>query len=294
MKSLKNIALTSGITLTLLSNATIAFAETDARAEANADARIEHRQNKHDRAYRMRLQGAGSVKARIDVLRSLDSDDRSDFIQSRGETTIRNRLDGFIDNRIDYLMRIKARIESNDGLDDEQKAEFIARIDASIAELKEKKALLVDEQNGALVDTIVDIHAQHERDAETVHEVRTAHLQARVKHMINKAERLFDRFMTRVENLEEEGVDVSILLRGAAVFEGHFETAEQHVQLAIEAFVEAQSSDEPRVLIRKGIELAKEAKAELKQGAQALQKAIKEFRSSVALDLEASASVDVQ
>ncbi|MBW2974724.1 hypothetical protein KY366_03305 [Candidatus Woesearchaeota archaeon] len=182
------------------------------------------------------------------------------------------------DRIIEHLNKVKANVESNEDLSEEEAADIVEKIDAMIEEVEEAKSAAESaESKEDVIEATKTIKQAWLRNKKrlTIHTGRIVN--ARIGGIIVKIKRLEVKLETILERMEEKGLDTSEIQSMVDQFNEKTEEAKESYENALDKFKEAASAED----VESAHELAVEGHRYMKAAQQSLQEAQKLLRDIV-------------
>jgi exonuclease VII small subunit len=179
-----------------------------------------------------------------------------------------------------YLNVLKRRVENAPGISNEDRSKIIAELNEDITWLETQRANIENANSlQELRKIAVTVRSYWSNIRAAAKRVIGRILNARIAHVITKAEVLADRIEAKIQNLEAEGKDVSELKEWLAKFKAKVATAKEKHETAKERFDSIKSLAEANKLFREGIKFIKQAHRNLKEANQTLVKIVKSLKN---------------
>jgi hypothetical protein len=243
--------------------------------------------------YEERKQGFLEAKERTRAC----ADEESEECEQRREEAQEKARD-FIINRaqeaIEYLNKIKERVEANDDLTEEEAAKILQDIDNAIGALEgavdDAEAAETKEQLQEAAKTIARIWNKAKNRAK-LHVARLIH--ADVGEIITRSRQLEAKLDKVLERMEEAGIDVEGIESKIDDFSEKVEEARELYKQARETFVEAKENTDSD-LVKKARDLANNAHRKLKDANRILADIVRSIKQAGgSLEVEEEVEVEV-
>ncbi len=275
---------------------------------------------KVENLFRKRIIAEDNLKAareRFETAKEKYSKAKSDFagekkafldaIKAKNETAAMEHAKLFLtdaaDVIINYLEKVKSRVEDNDDLTEEEAAEIIAEIDEKISEIEDAKE---DIENADTKEELkeagkVIVNAW----ARMKHRVRlhvANILKSNVRDILERAEHLETKLDKALAKLEEKGYDISGIDDKVDEFSEKIDDAREKFKTAQEKIREARelrednesTQEEIDALVDDAKELVKDAHNDLKDAHELLKEIVKSIRETTGTSIDLSEEDEVE
>jgi len=199
--------------------------------------------------------------------------------QLRGQT--RERAKEFLlktaDNILEHLNKIKAKVESNEDLSEEEANEILEKIDGMIKEIEDAKSTIESSEDK---DEIIEAAKTIKQAWVSIRKRLAIHtgriINARIGGIIVKIKQLEVKLEKILERMEEKGIDTSEIQTLVDDFNAKTNEAKENYESALDKFKEAASKE-----VKTAHELAVEGHRYMKAAHKSLQEAQKLLRDIV-------------
>jgi chromosome segregation ATPase len=185
-----------------------------------------------------------------------------------------------VDKSIKMLENIKDRIEKSN-VNEEVKANFIAKIDAEIEKLKDSLENL--EKGEVDIAEIRKIAQQVQKDwakAQAVAKRAIIHnSNMNLGNVIEKSDAFVEKINELINSLQEKGYDTSMIEENLAIYEEHIANAAEARENAVAAYKEIKESEDSSDAAAKARTYMKKALEELKESHMIMKEIVQEIRS---------------
>ncbi len=199
--------------------------------------------------------------------------------------TVKANAKPFLTNSADAILKLlenlKNKVEASN-LEDAEKAELIAEIDASIAKINEAKvsadALTEGATNEEIKESAKEIKEAWKEARKDVKRIAGELVHFRVGEIIKKAEKLEDRLNRVLEKAKAAGKDTSALQSLIDQFHQKIADARQKYENAKAKYTEAKTAGDVDALVKEANALLKEAHKDLKEAHRILKDIVRELK----------------
>lgn len=254
------------------------------RVTAFKEARLERRQNMLEAKEAFAESRGRMNEAREDVLNCKgDKSAECDDVRKGAKLQSQETLMAAADQVIAALNAIKAKIEANTGLTDDEKEEAIADIDEQIAEVQAASDVVVglteDSEAKAVLDAAKTIREAWKGARPVVHARASMLAYGELKAVTDAVERMSSRVDDQIARFEEQGVDVSAIEDLKEDFDESVAEAKDHLQKAKDAYTGMTADDVDGKLktVRDEMNAARES---LKEAHGTLKEIVKQLRTA--------------
>jgi hypothetical protein len=182
------------------------------------------------------------------------------------------------DRILEHINKVKAKVESNEDLSEEETAEILGKIDGMIKEIEDAKATI---ENSEDKKEIIDATKKIKRAGVSIKKRLSIHtgrvVNARIGGIIVKIRQLETKLEKILERMEEKGIDTSDIQVLVDEFKAKTDEAKENYENALDKFKEASSTED----VEAAHELATEGNKYMKESHKKLQEAQKLLRDIV-------------
>ncbi len=180
------------------------------------------------------------------------------------------------------LQRVKARLEANEKIDAEKKAELLAKIEAriqAVMDARTKVEAMPDNATPAELKESMRVirNAWKESRGVLKHGVGEV-MVARLGNIIHRSQQLEKKLERISEKLQAKGKDASMLNAILVDFTANLASAEESYNKAVEMFKAVKTSRDAEASVREAHELIVKARTSLNEARQLLKEAVAEIR----------------
>jgi hypothetical protein len=218
------------------------------RVKAFKETRLERRENMLEAKEAFINSRQRMVDARQDVLECTgDKSAECDDVRKGAKLQSQETLMAATDQVIAALNAIKARIQANTGLTDDEKEDAIEDIDEQIAEVQAASdvvsGLTEDSDPKAFLDAAKTIRESWRNARPVVHARASMLAYGELKAVTNAVDRMSTRVDEQIARFTAQGVDVSAIEDLKADFDESVAEAKAHLQKAKDAYMGMTADD---------------------------------------------------
>lgn len=200
--------------------------------------------------------------------------------------TVKANAKPFLTNSADAILKLlenlKNKVEASN-LEDAEKAELIAEVDASIAKINEAKAsadaLTEGATNEEIKESAKEIREAWKEARKDVKRIAGELVHFRVGEIIKKAEKLEERLNMVLEKAKANGKDTSALQGLIDQFHQKIADAREKYEQAKQKYTEAKTAGDVDAVVKEANALLKEAHKDLKEAHSILKNIVRELRA---------------
>jgi len=191
-------------------------------------------------------------------------------------------LTAIADRILEHLDKLKAKVESNEDLSEEEAAEIIAKIEEQKTSIEEAKNIIeTSETKEEVIEAAKTLKNAWSRIKSRVKLNAARTVNARIGGIIVKSKQLEVKLEKTLERMAENGKDTSRVETLITDFNTKIETAKTSYESALEKFEEAKETTPPDTdLIQEGQDLMKEANKSLQEANKVLRDIIKSIKQA--------------
>ncbi|OYT30920.1 hypothetical protein DRJ22_01255 [Candidatus Woesearchaeota archaeon] len=188
---------------------------------------------------------------------------------------------------VDHLTALKARIEANKNIEENLKTAIIADIDDRITAIEQKK-LETDEitTKEKLREVSKEIKEERKNTLPLLRRIIGLVKSARVKAIINKAEKVKAKITTRIEKLKEQGIDTTGIEESLQEYSAKIDQAKTNFADIKAKYLEIKTKEDVKKTLREINDKLKEANKNIREAYKSLKNAVKELRQSKLKELK--------
>lgn len=218
--------------------------------------------------------------AMLNRLRSLrdDEDERDGLFAHLDLEAVRTRVKAYLESMQDRLEEMKARVEASERIDADAKANLLEMIQADIDVTAELLVQVDDATAEELQDIVRRLHDRAWHHFMATRHVAARYFDAAVMKMMERADAAQERLHAKIDELREQGEDVSVLVEAMVEADAFIADAHVEADAALELFAEAKTADHPGAYVREGVVHVQEARELIKAARDVVKNAIRSMR----------------